>query len=119
MTMQLEWDFGLAPPEPVDLLAPPFHMLTLITAAHNGRDATADCACGVRVHAPTNQQAQSLLLKHLWMIRVHGFASTPKWPAIATAADSLRTVGGVYGYVAAALEYDHRGLAPTTHERKS
>ena len=114
---QLAWDFDLAPPEMVDLLTSPFHMLTLITAAHNGRDATADCACGVRVHAPTNQRAQSILLKHLWMIRVNGFASTPKWPTITTAAASLRTVGGVYDYVAAALEYDHRGLAPTTNER--
>ena len=116
--MQLAWDFDLDPAAPPDLLAPPFHMLTLITAANNGRDATADCACGVRVHAPTNQRAQSILLKHLWMIRVHGFASTPEWPAIAKGGDSLRTVGGVYDYVAAALEYDHRGLAPTTKEAK-
>ena len=32
------------------------------------------------------------------------------WPAIAAAAHSLRTAGGVYEYVAAALEYDHQFL---------
>ena len=110
ITEQIAWDFDIDPP---DLLGPPFHMLTLVTPGSAGRESTADCACGVRTHDPDHNRAQSLLLTHLWKVRVNGFASTPKWPEIAVAADSLRTVGGCMSYVAAALEYDHRGLAPT------
>ena len=36
----------------------------------------------------------------------------PTWPAITTAAASLRTIGTVYGYLAAALEHDHASLNP-------
>lgn len=39
--------------------------------------------------------------------------TTPTWPEITALAEVFRTqVGGCYGYVAAALEHDHRALKP-------
>ncbi|GAB3125811.1 hypothetical protein [Glaciibacter psychrotolerans] len=39
--------------------------------------------------------------------------STPTWEEIATVAEKFRReIGGVYGYVAAAIEHDHRELRP-------